>query len=395
MSKNRIFAFTSLLTAIAFAGAAQAQYLLSPSFSGPANNGGQLQIGTGLPLPVGGQGIFLGGMTPMNAGPANFPQLLVNTGAAGLAGSIMQGLSTAKGGKITFPANVLTNLVGPMTPRPPIAVYPTNPTVFQVRTSISYKWPSAAAVFSLGGAPGIACPPPCPLPPAVSFSPAATYSITYSKSTKAFGGAAQFAIAAGPLAGTFVLPPNGAKQPPIATVWINSGKKAPASATIALLAGASNYNGLAAAGASVAAAAATTMWGPGGLAKSLMVSFMAPNIGKILASMPVVPAPVPSNMVIFTKGYPWTTGLITVAAPGTPMGNPAETFFLSGSDMRVAGVGNLSLVSGALSQRVLSGPNANRGWLHLTIPEPTVALGSVGALAMLGLCHGLVRRRTR
>ena len=52
---------------------------------------------------------------------------------------------------------------------------------------------------------------------------------------------------------------------------------------------------------------------------------------------------------------------------------------------------------GSLSARALSGPNANRGWLSLTlvVPEPTAALGAVGALAMLGLCHGLVRRRSR
>ena len=85
---------------------------------------------------------------------------------------------------------------------------------------------------------------------------------------------------------------------------------------------------------------------------------------------------------------------ITVAYPGA---GPKEVFFLSGTDMRVAGVGNVSLVSGSLSTRALSGPNANRGWLSLTlaVPEPTAALGAVGALAMLGLCHGLVRRRSR
>ena len=118
-------------------------------------------------------------------------------------------------------------------------------------------------------------------------------------------------------------------------------------------------------------------------------------MGTIASSIPGVGLTL-ANAVIGSKGYPWTTGLITVSAP-LAMGGP-EVFFLSGTDMRVEGVGNISLVSGALSVRALSGPNANRGWVSLTmlpLPEPTGALGAVAALGMLGLCHGLVRRRSR
>jgi hypothetical protein len=97
-------------------------------------------------------------------------------------------------------------------------------------------------------------------------------------------------------------------------------------------------------------------------------------------------------MVTASKGFPWSTGFITISQPGA---GPPEIFFLSGTDMRVGGVGNLSMVSGALSLRALSGPNANRGWVSLNLPEPTVALGGMGALAMLAFCHGLVRRRSR
>ena len=100
----------------------------------------------------------------------------------------------------------------------------------------------------------------------------------------------------------------------------------------------------------------------------------------------------PSNMVTGSKGFPWSTGFITLSQPGA---GPPEIFFLSGTDMRVAGVGNVSLVAGALSTRALSGPNGNRAWLSLTLPEPTAAVGAAGALAMLGLLHGLVRRRSR
>jgi len=53
------------------------------------------------------------------------------------------------------------------------------------------------------------------------------------------------------------------------------------------------------------------------------------------------------------------------------------------------------LVAGTLSRRFTTKANANRAWMRLNIPEPSVALGTVGALAMLGLCHGLARRRSR
>ena len=59
------------------------------------------------------------------------------------------------------------------------------------------------------------------------------------------------------------------------------------------------------------------------------------------------------------------------------------------------GGGTLSLVSGALSNRAISGPNANRGWMRLVLPEPKAALGAGAALAALAVCHALARRRTR
>jgi len=130
------------------------------------------------------------------------------------------------------------------------------------------------------------------------------------------------------------------------------------------------------------------MFGP--LTKGIAVGIGATPMGFLTMST-LVTAGFPSNMVTATKGFPWTTGAITISAPGTP----PELFFLSGTDMRVAGSGNVSLVSGALSQRALSKANANRGWLSLTLPEPTAALGAAGALVMLGICHGLVRRRSR
>lgn len=384
--RNRMLGLASLLVALTWSGSAQAQ----PFYLTAGSGGGELQIGTGLPLPVGPAGIFLGGKAPATAG--TFPPLLVGVDTSvNWTMSVMQALTSPAGGKLTIPPGLLAKAA---IPAPlPIAVFTTNPAVFQVRTTLSFSWPAASAVFSPGGAPGAAAT-------TVVIPGPGPGTITYSGSAKAFGGPAQFALAAGPVAGVVVPGPgppaspailgkNTLGVPPIATVWINAFAKLPASATKALVAGASNPAGLAQPGAPLAAPAGTTMWGMGGLAAGL-AGLVGP-MGTIFGSV-FVAAPVPSNMVTASKGFPWTTGLITVSQPAAA---PAEIFFLSGTDMRVAGVGNVSLVSGALSTRALSGPNANRGWLSLNLPEPTAALGSAAALAMLGLCHGVVRRRSR
>ena len=78
------------------------------------------------------------------------------------------------------------------------------------------------------------------------------------------------------------------------------------------------------------------------------------------------------------------------AAVGSP-----EVFILSGSDGRVNGVGTISLVSGAVSDRTLTGANANRGWLNLTIGGDTPGLSSwgIGVLAVLLSGAGVWRAR--
>ncbi len=82
-------------------------------------------------------------------------------------------------------------------------------------------------------------------------------------------------------------------------------------------------------------------------------------------------------------GGPWTTGRLELSAP-LALGM-AEIFTLTGSDARVSGVGSISLVGGSLSNRAITGPNANRGWLNLTIGPALGALPSMGGLGTTAL----------
>ena len=96
---------------------------------------------------------------------------------------------------------------------------------------------------------------------------------------------------------------------------------------------------------------------------------------------------------------PRTTGRLTVSVTKNAAAlskNKPEVFIREGTDMRTAGgQGIVVLVSGALSKRNISGPNGNRGWQTLNVPEPaSIVAASAGLLALFG-CHQLVRRRRR
>ena len=77
------------------------------------------------------------------------------------------------------------------------------------------------------------------------------------------------------------------------------------------------------------------------------------------------------------------------------LGATDEIFMLTGSDNRVQGIGNISLVAGSISARSLHGPNANRGWLNFqVVPEPTRVLMLVAGLSLLALLNRAHRRRS-
>jgi hypothetical protein len=87
-------------------------------------------------------------------------------------------------------------------------------------------------------------------------------------------------------------------------------------------------------------------------------------------------------------GGPWTEGKLTVSVTDNT-GASTEIFVLSGSSARAGtGQGTLSLVSGSVSDRSLSAPNANRGWLNLVIKPPfgvVPAMSTPGIAAAIGL----------
>ncbi len=83
-----------------------------------------------------------------------------------------------------------------------------------------------------------------------------------------------------------------------------------------------------------------------------------------------------------------------------PSAVPPEKFTLTGADGRAAGsgAGSLSLVAGGFSQRTISGPNAIRGWLNLTVGPvisiiPALPLLAVAALLGLLALSGATRLR--
>lgn len=96
--------------------------------------------------------------------------------------------------------------------------------------------------------------------------------------------------------------------------------------------------------------------------------------------------------MLTSSGFPWTTGRVVISRP-TPLGS-AEVFTLTGLDARSNGVGTLSLVSGSLADRTINGPEANRGWMRLVLPEPSGSLSCAAALAGLLSLHALLRRRS-
>ena len=366
-----------LLVGMALAlGAAPAQAACSGETCPLLDANMRMQIGNGLPLPA--SAIFLGQPTgPLNAAnPARgliraIPGAVVSQGAVAPR-SIMLGV------------NQLTAPQVPFT----IPLFDANPFAFQLKTSIAQGFPTTPAVFAASGRVGPstatwcidADPPAVPAgTPVGGFNPGCLGPNTtalagptlipgllrYTRTANQFGGTARAlpqpgatadiainiagipALPCGPCTfGLQVIVPGNPQ--PIGATWGAKESQAPVGNT------------------------------PGRFIGSITSAGLITN----------VIGPTPNSLPSFTSGNttwgaPWTTGMITASHP-TPV--PPEIFMITGSDERTpSGEGTISLVSGSLSTRGSTGPNVNRGWLRLTVPEPSTALGLAASVGLLGL----------
>jgi hypothetical protein len=351
LSKLRL---TSLLVVFAFvaglAGTASATVH-------PLGGNGRFQIGDGLPIPA-------------TFAPAPTGRLLPVTGA------VVSQTGTDPMA-IKFPNAAMKAAVVPV--NVPVAI--TNPAVFQVKTSIGITYPysvgGADQTVSAGGRTGAAvvsyCPGQAVTPtgnPACASGAAAPHPnvkgiLTYTATGAQFGGAMAGRVFGG------------------ADVALVGASAAPCTGCLAIMALASpNTTGTGGVGNQFGGMGTS----PGAAPSSGYLIVTATAAGAITNATPTPSLMAGLTNAATTFGGPWTTGMLTVTAPFAL--GAAEVFTLTGSDARVSGVGSISLVSGSLSNRAISGPNANRGWLNLSMGGPLGALPSMsgpGIAALVGL----------
>jgi hypothetical protein len=244
--------------------------------------------------------------------------------------------------------------------------------------------------------------------------------MTYSNPLKKrFGGAAQFALSAGGLAdGQYASAPVTiyAKTPGMASApcthnasfWGPVGVGNCISAMIL-----AKPTGVAAQGGhTLATSPATTEFTPGafasqpnivvakiGAAPTHVSGTLLPGGGPAAVKPYAVRAAtalLPTNAAVSKNGK-WTTGRLTIKNTAAA---PPETFTLSGRDRRTRhGGGTIQMVSGSLSTRAFTGPNANRGWVELTmlgiheLPALSpMSLGVMAGLMLLGAGYAMRRR---
>lgn len=360
MSLKRLtLPFACLLLVLGSAGTALAAV---KSYSLAGNSGGQLQIGGGLPLPI--------QLTSPTATGTMFPTLLIPP----VPGATVMGTTTnASNQQLTVPATVLSRPAVQVT----VGVFGQNPNLYAVATNLGYKWPSAAVTLNTTKRTGA---------PTTTFTPPLGNgnNITYvAPGTGKFGGPARFAISQNLGQGVmpavavtiYAIAVKPAGNPPCthtALTPVPFPPVFPSPACVAAL-GQAVPNALAAAGGPISVLATT----PGGTPAATAAGGPIPGIG--IGKFGAAPTGTVSffvftpngTMMGFTNmatsyGYPFTVGQLVISAP-LAAGAP-EIFTITGMDSRTAGgQGSLQLVSGSLSARTASGPNANRGWVRLNL----------------------------
>jgi hypothetical protein len=343
-----------LLVALEGATAASAQTYYSVT-----SGGAQAQIGNGLPLPI--QPYFTYSGAPIGT-KTKFPPLLIPVNPSKAKALIQQTGSAPAQMKVRPGAFVRV----PSAPRV-LGLANANPKIFQVRTKLSFSAPAKGPGTMTFRKDGVRTK-------AVTFAGAPSGSaIFYSGSVNRFGGAAQMRIG--------VLSKIG--------VWVNLGAMLPCKhplfggangscvapkvpahpMTLGAPGGAMTMSGVVTAGTTVTTPGAPPT-NPGVVAVSI------PNATGLIAKSVVVKNTGSLTNKATSVGFPWTTGMIVISNPSA-LGDETR-FTITGMDSRTAmGAGTISLVSGALSDRRLSGPNANRAWMRYSLPEP-------GQLAQLG-----------
>lgn len=378
MSKNRSLRLACLLLVLAWAGAAQAaNYTVT-------GGGAQGQIGDGLMIPI---------QDPTTMSPPTGAGLQRGTGTM-----FPPLLMPAKAGAavqqtLTSPAKPMQIKAKPGTIRripagkkaQPVAL--NNPNVFQVTTKLSFSGPAPAfgtATFMATGRTG------APTSTWVGQSVASTVRYKKTAGKFQFGGPSRTKVV--------VLSPIRVWAHKTMAPCKHTSLAGPDAACVSAVLGA--YPGtLAVAGGTVTPNPVTggmgrldmTPGGPPGMSPAI-AGVNAGPAGTIISFFSIAMSGGTATNMATSEGFPWTTGQVSLMAPLAKGG--AENFVITGNDGRTAmGAGTISLVAGSLSARAASGDNSNKNWLRL--PEPGAVLGAAAALAMLGICHGLVRRRSR
>lgn len=356
--KRLTLPFACLLLVLGWAGMAPAA-----TYSLSGSSGAQFQIGGGLPLPV--------QLTNPTATGTMFPTLLI---PAVPAATLSQTTAMTMNQKMVIPATVLS--------KPPVqktlGVFGQNPSLYAVATNLQAQWPATTATLSTGARTGAKT---------TTFTTALGNTVFYSNgaATK-FGGPARFRVTS--VTGQGKLPNSAVTIYAIAVPPAGNPPCTHTALTPVPFPGPGNP-------ACVAALAAAVPSGPGAIGGPAGVivttpggtMFTTPTGTMAAGPLPGIGVgkfgPSPTGTVSFfvftptgtmagftnmatSYGYPWTVGTIALSAP-LAKGAP-EVFTITGMDSRTAGgAGTIQLVSGSLSQRVTSGPNANRGWVRLDL----------------------------
>jgi hypothetical protein len=327
----------------------------------------RFQIGDGLPLPIG-----------FTAAPTG--KVLPVAGA-----TVMQhGVHSAAN-----PAKLVMDPFQWFYDAAPInlPVFASNPNVFQVHTNLIYNFPKDKIMFSAGRRTGASTVTFCGQGgstvtamgnPACAGGTTGTGKLRYVKTTNQFGGPAQ-----GNVGGT-------------ADVALRGGAAAPcagAACVVAFFDAGPAPTGAVGAPFGFTNNTIPVVPNPGAFSGTVTAMGKVSNLGMVLG-------PGLGNAGT-SWGGPWTSGMISASAPQAV---PPELFQLTGMDGRASGtgMGALSLVAGGFSQRSISGPNANRGWLNMTIGVetshvPLMPAYGVAALVALTALSGAyaLRRRSR